>query len=131
MSNTRTIAFVMDPIQSVNIREDTTFALMLEAQRREHRVRVAARIEVIHLLIARLDNPPHVHRIRADRDGRGCDVLRRRSGERPRARPGNIDVNRRIGVAAKHEYVVFFNGRAHLVVASPFAQFARCLVFSI
>jgi glutathione synthase len=38
MSNTCTIAFVMDPIQSVNIREDTTFALMLEAQRRECRV---------------------------------------------------------------------------------------------
>lgn len=38
MSNAYTIAFVMDPIESVNIREDTTFALMLEAQRRGHRV---------------------------------------------------------------------------------------------
>jgi glutathione synthase len=32
------IAFVMDPIQSIDIRGDTTFALMLEAQRRGHRV---------------------------------------------------------------------------------------------
>jgi glutathione synthase len=32
------IAFVMDPIESVKIDEDTTFALMLEAQRRGHRV---------------------------------------------------------------------------------------------
>jgi glutathione synthase len=32
------IAFVMDPIQSVDIDEDTTFALMLEAQRRGHGV---------------------------------------------------------------------------------------------
>ena len=38
MSDAYTIAFVMDPIASVNIREDTTFALMLEAQRRGHRV---------------------------------------------------------------------------------------------
>ncbi len=33
-----TLAFVMDPIQAVNIHGDTTFALMLEAQRRGHRV---------------------------------------------------------------------------------------------
>jgi glutathione synthase len=32
------MAFVMDPIQAVNIHADTTFALMLEAQRRGHRV---------------------------------------------------------------------------------------------
>ena len=32
------IAFVMDPIESVSIDEDTTFALMLEAQRRGHQV---------------------------------------------------------------------------------------------
>ncbi|MCA9512657.1 MAG: glutathione synthase [Myxococcales bacterium] len=36
--NALTLLFVMDPIQTVNIREDTTFALMLEAQRRGHRV---------------------------------------------------------------------------------------------
>jgi len=34
----RTFAFVMDPIESVDIRADTTFVLMLEAQRRGHRV---------------------------------------------------------------------------------------------
>jgi glutathione synthase len=32
------IVFVMDPIESVDIRTDTTFVLMLEAQRRGHRV---------------------------------------------------------------------------------------------
>ena len=32
------IAFVMDPIERVNIDEDTTFALMLEAQERGHRI---------------------------------------------------------------------------------------------
>jgi glutathione synthase len=32
------IAFVMDPIASIDIRGDTTFVLMLEAQRRGHRV---------------------------------------------------------------------------------------------
>ncbi len=32
------IAFVMDPIASIDIRADTTFVLMLEAQRRGHRV---------------------------------------------------------------------------------------------
>jgi glutathione synthase len=32
------LAFVMDPIEAVNIHEDTTFALMLEAQKRGHRV---------------------------------------------------------------------------------------------
>jgi glutathione synthase len=32
------MAFVMDPIRSIDIRSDTTFALMLEAQRRGHRV---------------------------------------------------------------------------------------------
>jgi glutathione synthase len=32
------IAFVMDPIAAIDIRVDTTFALMLEAQRRGHRV---------------------------------------------------------------------------------------------
>jgi glutathione synthase len=33
-----TLVFVMDPIESVDIQTDTTFALMLEAQRRGHRV---------------------------------------------------------------------------------------------
>lgn len=33
-----TFAFVMDPIRSVNVRTDTTFAFMLEAQARGHRV---------------------------------------------------------------------------------------------
>ncbi len=32
------MAFVMDPIRSIDIRGDTSFALMLEAQRRGHRV---------------------------------------------------------------------------------------------
>lgn len=32
------LAFVMDPIESVSINEDTTFALMLEAQRRGHEI---------------------------------------------------------------------------------------------
>jgi glutathione synthase len=32
------MAFVMDPVQAIDIRGDTTFALMLEAQRRGHRV---------------------------------------------------------------------------------------------
>ena len=34
----RTVAFVMDPVESIDIEADTTFALMLEAQRRGHRV---------------------------------------------------------------------------------------------
>jgi glutathione synthase len=34
----KTLVFVMDPIESVDIQTDTTFALMLEAQRRDHRV---------------------------------------------------------------------------------------------
>jgi glutathione synthase len=34
----RTFAFVMDPIESIDIAADTTFVLMLEAQRRGHRV---------------------------------------------------------------------------------------------
>ena len=38
MSPPLQIAFVMDPIEAINIDEDTTFALMLEAQRRGHRV---------------------------------------------------------------------------------------------
>jgi glutathione synthase len=37
-SKTLSLAFVMDPIGSINIHGDTTFALMLEAQRRGHRV---------------------------------------------------------------------------------------------
>jgi glutathione synthase len=32
------LAFVMDPIRSIDVRSDTTFALMLEAQRRGHRI---------------------------------------------------------------------------------------------
>jgi glutathione synthase len=35
---TLSLAFVMDPIGAVNIHSDTSFALMLEAQRRGHRV---------------------------------------------------------------------------------------------
>ena len=38
MSDRRTLAFVMDPIGSVSIEEDTTFCLMLEAQARGHDV---------------------------------------------------------------------------------------------
>ncbi len=38
MSEPRTLAFVMDPIERVSIDEDTTFALMLEAQSRGHEV---------------------------------------------------------------------------------------------
>ncbi len=38
MSDPRTLAFVMDPIDSVSIDEDTTFCLMLEAQARGHEV---------------------------------------------------------------------------------------------
>ncbi len=39
MSDSRlTCAFVMDPIESVDVRGDTTFVLMLEARRRGHRV---------------------------------------------------------------------------------------------
>jgi glutathione synthase len=34
----QTLVFVMDPIESIDIRTDTTFVLMLEAQRRGHRV---------------------------------------------------------------------------------------------
>jgi glutathione synthase len=33
-----TLAFVMDPVESVDVTKDTTFVLMLEAQRRGHRV---------------------------------------------------------------------------------------------
>ena len=42
MSSALQIVFVMDPIERVNIDEDTTFALMLEAQARGHRVLFAA-----------------------------------------------------------------------------------------
>ena len=38
MSNALTVAFVMDPVEHLHIDEDTTFVLMLEAQRRGHRV---------------------------------------------------------------------------------------------
>lgn len=38
MSSGLTFAFVMDPIQSIDIRGDTTFVLMLESQRRGHRL---------------------------------------------------------------------------------------------
>jgi glutathione synthase len=34
----RSMAFLMDPIESIDIEADTTFAMMLEAQRRGHRV---------------------------------------------------------------------------------------------
>lgn len=36
----RTVLFVMDPVQGVDVTKDTTFVLMLEAQRRGHRVLV-------------------------------------------------------------------------------------------
>ena len=38
MAESRTLAFVMDPIDSVSVDEDTTFCLMLEAQSRGHEV---------------------------------------------------------------------------------------------
>ena len=45
----RTMAFVMDPPESMDIRADTTFVLMLEAQQRGHRVGAHARtIDVSH-----------------------------------------------------------------------------------
>ncbi len=40
-SSPRHLAFVMDPIESVDIDADTTFALMLEAQERGHRIYTA------------------------------------------------------------------------------------------
>ena len=36
MTSVLTLGFVMDPIEDVSIDEDTTFALMLEAQSRGH-----------------------------------------------------------------------------------------------
>ena len=33
-----TVAVLMDPIESIHIEKDTTFALLLEAQRRGHRL---------------------------------------------------------------------------------------------
>ena len=44
-SGQRTLVFLMDPIESVDIRADTTFALMLEAQARGCRV-----LELGHVL---------------------------------------------------------------------------------
>jgi glutathione synthase len=41
VSSVLTLVFVMDPIESIDIHGDTTFVLMLEAQRRGHRVLVA------------------------------------------------------------------------------------------
>ncbi len=41
MSSPLILVFVMDPIESIDIAGDTTFVLMLEAQRRGHRVLVA------------------------------------------------------------------------------------------
>ena len=38
MSSPLQIVFVMDPVEQVNIDEDTTFALMLEAQEREQQL---------------------------------------------------------------------------------------------
>ena len=34
----RTLAFVMGPLEAIDVGADTTFALMLEAQRRNHEV---------------------------------------------------------------------------------------------
>ena len=75
------IAFVMDPIASIDIRADTTFVLMLEAQRRGHRVlyvdpgdlgvdagRVTARVRPRH--IAARAGPP-----RRSRRARTCSSL--------------------------------------------------------
>jgi len=38
MQNTISLGFVMDPINSINIKKDSTFAMMLEAQRREYSI---------------------------------------------------------------------------------------------
>jgi len=61
-SNRLSLAFVMDPVAAINIQGDTTFALMLEAQRRGHRVhyidpndlgvrdhRVVAKVQAVEL----------------------------------------------------------------------------------
>ena len=42
----RSMAFVMDPPESIDIRADTTFVLMLEAQRRGHRVFYVAPVDL-------------------------------------------------------------------------------------
>ena len=43
----RTLAFVMDPLEAIDIGADTTFALMLEAQRRNHEVLYVAPSDLI------------------------------------------------------------------------------------
>ncbi len=42
----RTMAFVMDPVEAIDIEADTTFVIMLEAQRRGHRVLVIDPIDL-------------------------------------------------------------------------------------
>jgi len=46
-SSRRTFAFVMDPLEAIDIDADTTFALMLEAQRRNHEVLYVAPSDLI------------------------------------------------------------------------------------
>ena len=38
MSRKLNIAFLMDPLETLDLKGDTTFALALEAQKREHRI---------------------------------------------------------------------------------------------
>ncbi len=46
-SSHRTLAFVMDPLDAIDVDADTTFALMLEAQRRNHEVLYVAPSDLI------------------------------------------------------------------------------------
>ena len=46
-SSHRTLAFVMDPLDAIDIDADTTFALMLEAQRRNHEVLYVAPADLV------------------------------------------------------------------------------------
>lgn len=46
-SSRRTLAFVMDPLDAIDVGADTTFALMLEAQRRNHEVLYVAPSDLI------------------------------------------------------------------------------------
>jgi len=46
-SSHRTLAFVMDPLDAIDVDADTTFALMLEAQRRNHEVLYVAPSDLV------------------------------------------------------------------------------------
>ena len=46
-SSHRTLAFVMDPLDAIDVDADTTFALMLEAQRRSHEILYVAPSDLI------------------------------------------------------------------------------------